>query len=88
MKRYKIVFQIVLAIGMIVVGALHFTSPTGFERIIPDYLPYHLALVYTSGLLEVLGGVGLLIPRVSRYAAWLIVVQYTLLFFQPIYIRQ
>jgi uncharacterized membrane protein len=80
MKRYKIVFQIVLAIGMIVVGALHFTSPGGFKKIIPDYLPYHLALVYTSGLLEILGGVGLLIPRMSRYAAWLLVVLYITVF--------
>lgn len=69
MKRYKIVFQIVLAIGMVVVGALHFTSPQGFEKIVPDYLPYHLALVYISGFLESLGGVGLLIPRMSRSAA-------------------
>lgn len=80
MKRYKIVFQIVLAVGMIVVGALNFTSPEGFEKIVPDVLPYHLPLVYTSGYLEVLGGVGLLIPRVSRYAAWLLVVLYIAVF--------
>lgn len=48
MKRYKIVLQIILAIGMIVVAALHFTNPEGFEKIMLDYLPYHLALVYTS----------------------------------------
>lgn len=80
MKKYKIVFQIILAIGMIIVGALHFTSPEGFEKIVPDYLPYHLTLVYLSGLLEVLGGVGLLIPRVSRFAAWLLVVLYIAVF--------
>ena len=80
MKRYKVIFQIILAVGMIVVGALHFTSPEGFEKIVPDYLPYHLALVYTSGFLEVLGGVGLLIPRVSHYAAWLLVILYIAVF--------
>jgi uncharacterized membrane protein len=58
MKRYKIVLQIILAIGMIVVGALHFTNPEGFEKIVLDYLPYHLALVYTSDFLDILAGVG------------------------------
>jgi uncharacterized membrane protein len=58
MKRYKKAFQIILAIGIVVVGALHFTSSGGFENIAPDYIAYHLALVYISGFLEVLGGVG------------------------------
>jgi uncharacterized membrane protein len=80
MARYKIFFQIILAIGMVVVGALHFTHSGGFEKIVPDYLPYHLALVYTSGFLEVLAGVGLLIPSVSRFAAWLLVVLYIVVF--------
>ncbi|OUL36114.1 hypothetical protein BV372_08590 [Nostoc sp. T09] len=80
MRRYKIVFQIILAIGMVVVGLLHFTHPGGFEKIVPDYLPYHLPLVYTSGFLEVLAGIGLLIPGVSRFAAWLLVVLYIVVF--------
>jgi len=80
MRRYKIVFQVILAIGMVVVGALHFTHPKGFEKIVPDYLPHHLALVYTSGFLEFLGGVGLLIPGVTRFAAWLLVILYIAVF--------
>lgn len=36
----------------------------------PPYLPWHLELVYLSGVFEILGGLGLLIPRVSRVAAW------------------
>ena len=67
------------------VGALHFTSPEGFEKIVPDYLPYHLALVYISGFLEILGGVGLLIPRMSRFAAWLLVVLYIVVFPANVY---
>lgn len=36
----------------------------------PTFLPYPLELVYISGFFEILGGVGLLIPFVSRAAAW------------------
>lgn len=85
MKKYKIVFQIVLAVGMVVVGALHFIYTGGFEKIVPEFLPYHLALVYTSGFLEVLGGIGLLIPRISRFAAWLLVVLYITIFPANVY---
>lgn len=37
---------------------------------VPPYLPWHLALVYLSGVAEISGGVGLLIPWVRRMAAW------------------
>jgi uncharacterized membrane protein len=80
MRRYKIICQIILAIGMVVVGILHFIYPGGFEKIVPDSLPDHLALVYISGFLEVLGGIGLLIPNLSRFAAWLLVVLYIAVF--------
>ncbi len=36
----------------------------------PPYLPAPLALVYLSGAFEVLGGVGLLMPRFRRAAGW------------------
>ncbi|AFZ31445.1 membrane protein-like protein [Gloeocapsa sp. PCC 7428] len=80
MKKYKPVFRILLAIAMIIVGALHFTHSNGFEKIVPDYLPHSLALVYISGFLEVLAAVGLFIPGVSRFAAWLLVVLYIAVF--------
>lgn len=80
MKRYKVIFQIILAIAMVPIGALHFTNPEPFVKIVPDYLPYHLALVYLSGFFEILGGVGLLIPQVSRAAAWVLVVLFIAVF--------
>lgn len=49
-------------------------------KIVPDYLPYHLELVYISGFVEVLAGVGLLIPQVSRAAAWILVVLFIAVF--------
>jgi len=39
-------------------------------KIMPDYLPWPLALVYVSGFFEVLGGVGLAVPRLRRVAGW------------------
>ena len=49
-------------------GVLHFVAPGTYERIMPPYLPLHRELVYLSGALEVLGGLGLLTER-TRAAA-------------------
>jgi len=51
-------------------GVNHFVSPGVYLMIMPDYLPWPLALVYVSGFFETLGGVGLAAPRLRRAAGW------------------
>jgi uncharacterized membrane protein len=63
------ILRVVLASAMIVIGVLHFVEPAGFVAIVPSFLPAPLALVLVSGFFEVLGGVGLLVPRVRRAAS-------------------
>jgi uncharacterized membrane protein len=57
----------------ITAGTLHFVKPGAYLRIMPPFIPWPLAMVLTSGILEILGGVGLLVPRVRRQAAWSLV---------------
>lgn len=64
----KPIFRGALALFMTFAGVMHFVSPEPFTRIVPPYLPYPLALVYLSGVFEILGGVGLMIPRLRRSA--------------------
>lgn len=70
MITIKLVLRILLAIFMIVAGTLHWVAPDPFVKIVPSFLPYPLALVYISGVFEILGGIGLLVPPVSQAAAW------------------
>jgi uncharacterized membrane protein len=72
--KNKEVLRNILALCMLIVGASHFLIPEPFVKIVPPALPYPLALVYISGFFELLGGVGLLIPSVSRAAAWGLIV--------------
>ncbi|MDQ3459973.1 MAG: DoxX family membrane protein [Deinococcota bacterium] len=58
-----------LAALFVTAGLSHFLFPEPFVRIVPPALPAPLGLVYLSGLLEVLGGLGLL-SRYRRPAAW------------------
>ncbi len=70
MNKYKEILRVILAISIIIVGILHFAIPDPFVKIVPPQLPNPLALVYISGVFEILGGIGLLVPNVSRAAAW------------------
>ncbi len=56
------------AFGFIGAGANHFQNLAFYERIIPPGFPSPRALVVISGLAEISGGVGLLIPRLRRPA--------------------
>ena len=57
-----------LGLVFVAAGTLHFLAPGAYERIMPPYLPLHRELVYLSGALEILGGLGMLCER-TRTAA-------------------
>ena len=52
----------------ILAGALHFVLPGYYEKLIPSYLPAPSVLVVLSGLAEIAGGIGLLLPRFRQAA--------------------
>ena len=66
-STFTTISSYVVGIGFIFVGVLHFVRPSGFVAIVPPFLPAHLELVYISGIFEILGGVGLFLPRFRRY---------------------
>lgn len=49
-------------------GVAHFVAPAFFLKIVPPSLPYRMAAVYISGFFELLGALGLLLPRLRRAA--------------------
>jgi DoxX-like family len=61
----KEILRVVLAIAIIIVGVTHFLKPQEYIKIVPPQLPHPAALVYISGVFEILGGIGLLIPFIS-----------------------
>lgn len=58
------------AILFVVAGSLHFIKTGAYLRVMPPYIPWHLAMVRFSGACEILGGLGLLVSRTRRMAAW------------------
>jgi uncharacterized membrane protein len=51
-------------------GVMHFVIPKTYRRIMPPYLPAHMPMVYASGVAEIAGGAGLMLPRHRRVAGW------------------
>src|SRR3954449_4773963 len=51
-------------------GLLHFLRPKPYVAIVPDAVPCKREIVYASGVAELAGGAGVLVPRTRRAAGW------------------
>jgi uncharacterized membrane protein len=60
----------VLAAGFVFAGVMHFVATDTYVRIVPPMFPVPRLLVEISGVAEILGGIGLLVPFARRAAAW------------------
>ena len=64
-KRF---FLILLSVFFTYAGFHHLIEPAFYVSIMPPWIPGHLELVYLSGVFEIMGGVGVLIPAVRSFA--------------------
>jgi uncharacterized membrane protein len=51
-------------------GAMHFLKPRPYVAIVPDALPRKREIVFVSGVAELAGGAGVLVPATRRLAGW------------------
>jgi uncharacterized membrane protein len=51
-------------------GLMHFLTPRPYVAIVPDALPRKREIVFVSGVAEIAGGVGMLVPGTRRVAGW------------------
>ncbi len=54
----------------VVAGIMHFIIPKQYERIMPEYIPNHRAMVLWSGVFEILGGIGIMIPATETFSGY------------------
>jgi len=69
-RRAHAISRWVLTIFMVGAGLNHFISPEPYVGMMPAMLPAPWTLVYVSGIAEILGGLGLILPATRRLAAW------------------
>jgi uncharacterized membrane protein len=61
-------FRWLLAVFYLIAGIAHLRSPAGFLAITPDWVPFPSTVVAWTGIAEIVGAIGLLVPR--RMNAW------------------
>jgi len=70
----RFVWLWLLALFFIAAGVNHFVNPGPYLSMMPRSLPRPGLLVQISGIAEILGGVGILLPITRRMAAWGLIV--------------
>ena len=70
MRQTREILKGLLGVLFALAGANHFINTPFYVSIMPPYLPWHTALVYASGVAEIVLGVMLLLRRTERLAAW------------------
>ncbi len=65
------VLQVILAIYFIVTGVIHFVLPEGLPAAMSWMYSLSPTLHYISGIAEILGGLGLILPGLTKIKTWL-----------------
>ena len=83
MKIAWLVIRVLFALFMIYGGVQHFLKPDFYIPFVPSFLPFTKGIIYASGLIEVILGVLLIIPKYAKYGALGILI--LMLIFLPIH---
>ena len=68
--RTRTTLRWLLGLCFLAAGLNHFFTPRFYLPIMPPFLPWPLALIYVSGVAEILGGIGVLVPPARKLAGW------------------
>jgi len=68
--KIKTISIIIMSLFYIMAGTNHFINPDWYVRIVPPILPFKTAIVYISGILEIILGTLLIFPKRRFIASW------------------
>lgn len=74
-----------LALLLFLTASAHFTQTSDMARLLPEAIPSPLLLIQISGIIEIIAGLALLLPRTQRMAGWFLVVFFILVFPANVY---
>ena len=69
-SQIKTLSIIIMTLFYIMAGTNHFINPDWYVRIVPPILPFKTAIVYISGILEIILGTLLIFPKTRFIASW------------------
>ncbi|MGK9044613.1 hypothetical protein [Mammaliicoccus vitulinus] len=67
----------IFGIGFTFAGVMHFVRSEGFEAIVPSYLPFKKAIIWITGVMEIIFGLLLILKnpseRTKKLIEWFLV---------------
>ena len=71
--------RIAMCVMLLFTSIAHFVFYKGMMMMLPQFVPFKKMAIYLTGIIEMLGGVCLLIPKIQYVAALLLIVFFILL---------
>ena len=85
-SKIKTLSIIIMSLFYIGVGTNHIINPNWFVRIIPPILPFKIAIVYISGIFEIILGSLLIFPKTRCIAGWGLIILLLVVYPANIYV--
>lgn len=71
--------RMAMSIMLVFTGVAHFIYPEGMVLMLPDFIPFKTEMIYLTGVVEIAGAIGLLIPKIQKLSSWLLIVFFILI---------
>jgi len=74
--HYKIALsaRVALSVMLLFTASAHFAFTKGMAMMVPSFIPNKTALIYFTGIIEIIAAMGLLIPNLKETTAWLLLI--------------
>jgi uncharacterized membrane protein len=77
--NYALAGRIAMAAMLIFTAVGHFLFSSGMSMMVPVFIPFKKELIYGTGILEILGALGLVLAEEQKITAWLLIIFFVLI---------
>jgi uncharacterized membrane protein len=77
--------RIAMSVMLLFTAIGHFAFPRGMMMMLPPFISFRLALVYITGIIEIMAAIGLQIPNLRNLTAVLLIIFFILIIPANIY---
>ncbi|MES2827143.1 MAG: hypothetical protein V4687_03280 [Bacteroidota bacterium] len=71
--------RIAMSVMLFFTAGGHFAFSKGMEMMVPPFIPFKRTIVYLTGIIEIAGAIGLLIPNVQKLVGLLLIAFFIIL---------
>jgi uncharacterized membrane protein len=83
--QFVLAGNVAMAVMLVFTAIGHFVFKEGMGKMLPEKVPLKSIIILTTGFLEMLFGIGLLIDPIRQIAAWILIVFFILILPSNIY---